>query len=82
MPTAVIPIARFKEGIGIIDLFTEAGLTSTKSDARRLVEQGGAFVADEKITDVKAVVGSEKLDADNELILRAGKKRFMRIIAK
>lgn len=82
MPTAVIPIARFKEGIGIIDLFTEAGLTSTKSDARRLVEQGGAFVADEKITDVKAVVGSEKLDTDNEIILRAGKKRFMRIIAK
>ena len=82
MPTAVIPIARFKEGIGIIDLFTEAGLTSTKSDARRLVEQGGAFVADEKITDVKAVVGSEKLNTDNELILRAGKKRFMRIIAK
>lgn len=80
MPTANLSLSKLDEGIGIIDLFAEAGLASTKSDARRLVEQGGAFINEEKISDIKAIIGKEKLDKDNEMILRAGKKRFMRII--
>jgi len=71
MPTANLSLSKLNEGIGIIDLFAEAGLASTKSDARRLVEQGGAFINEEKISDIKALI---------EMILRAGKKRFMRII--
>jgi len=80
MPTANLSLSKLNEGIGIIDLFAEAGLASTKSDARRLVEQGGAFINEEKISDIKALIGKEKLDKDKEMILRAGKKRFMRII--
>ena len=80
MPTANLSLSKLNEGIGVIDLFAEAGLASTKSDARRLVEQGGAFINEEKISDIKAIIGKEKLDKDNEMILRAGKKRFMRII--
>jgi len=80
MPTANLSLSKLNDGIGIIDLFAEAGLASTKSDARRLVEQGGAFINEEKISDIKAIIGKEKLDKDNEMILRAGKKRFMRII--
>ncbi|UTC62143.1 tyrosine--tRNA ligase [Treponema sp. OMZ 787] len=80
MPTANFTLAKLNEGIGVLDLFAEAGLASTKSEARRLVEQGGAFINEEKISDIKAVIGKDKLDKDNEMILRAGKKRFMRII--
>ena len=80
MPTANLSLSKLNEGIGVIDLFAEAGLASTKSDARRLVEQGGAFINEEKISEIKAIIGKEKLDKDNEMILRAGKKRFMRII--
>ena len=80
MPTANLSLSKLNEGIGVIDLFAEAGLTSTKSDARRLVEQGGAFINEEKISEIKAIIGKEKLDKDKEMILRAGKKRFMRII--
>ena len=80
MPTANLSLSKLNDGIGIVDLFAEAGLASTKSDARRLVEQGGAFINEEKISDIKAIIGKEKLDKDNEMILRAGKKRFMRII--
>ena len=80
MPTANLSLSKLDEGIGIIDLFAEAGLASTKSDARRLVEQGGAFINEEKISEIKAIIGKEKLDKDKEMILRAGKKRFMRII--
>ncbi|UTY23228.1 tyrosine--tRNA ligase [Treponema denticola] len=80
MPTANLSLSKLNEGIGVLDLFAEAGLASTKSDARRLIEQGGAFINEEKISDIKALIGKEKLDKDNEMILRAGKKRFMRII--
>ena len=80
MPTANLSLSKLNEGIGVIDLFAEAGLASTKSDARRLVEQGGAFINEEKISEIKAIIGKEKLDKDNEMILRAGQKRFLRII--
>ncbi len=40
MPTISIALTRFQAGIGVVDLFFEAGLAGTKSDARRLVEQG------------------------------------------
>jgi len=81
MPTVNLPRARFASGFGVLDLFFEAGLAATKSDARRLVEQGGATVGESIVTDVKAVIGEGSLDADGELILRAGKKKFVRVIA-
>ncbi len=81
MPTVNIPLSEFEEGIGVLTLFSKAGLANTNSEARRLVQQGGAFVANEKVMDVKAIITKESLDEDGELILRAGKKRFKRIIA-
>lgn len=80
MPTVELSRAELEAGIGVLDLFTDAGLAATKSEARRLVEQGGAFIGTEKISDIKAVIKTDMLDKDGELILRAGKKRFMRII--
>ncbi len=74
--------ARFDAGIGVIDLFFDAKLAATKSDARRLVEQGGAVVAEKNISDVKAIISADVLDRDGEVILRAGKKKFSRVIAK
>jgi tyrosyl-tRNA synthetase len=81
MPQAKLPRSRFEAGYNIVDLFCDAALTPTKSEARRLVEQGGAFVftpANEPkaLTDVASVVGSDMLNAEGELILRAGKKRY------
>jgi len=80
MPTVKLDRARFTAGIGVVDLFFEAGLAASKSDVRRLVEQGGAAVAEKPVTDVKATIGADALDADGEVILRAGKKKFIRVI--
>lgn len=78
MPTVNVA---FGEGKGVIDLFFEAGLGSTKSDIRRLVEGGGCFVNDNKIADVKAVITKDDAK-DGEMILRAGKKRIMRVVVE
>ncbi len=80
MPTVEIAKNTIESGIGIIDLFAEAKLGGSKSDIRRLVEQGGAFVNDVAIKDVKASINSSVLDDDGEIILRAGKKKFSRIV--
>jgi tyrosine--tRNA ligase len=80
MPTVEINRNIFEQGISIVDLFVQSGLCATKSDARRLIEQGGALVAGESVTDVKAVITAAALNEAGELILRAGKKRFSRIV--
>lgn len=81
MPTAELPRARFETGYPVLDLFVDAGLAPSKSEARRLVQQGGAVVGDRSWTDEKAPVGVELLDAEGELVLRAGKKRFVRVVS-
>jgi len=82
MPTVTIPHERFEAGIGVLDLFFEAGLVGSKSDARRLVDQGGARIEDSAVTDIKAVISIDSLDADGEVVLRAGKKKFVRVITR
>jgi tyrosyl-tRNA synthetase len=84
IPTKPFAAARFEAGVNIVDLFTEAGLCGTKSEARRLVQQGGAFVAGtggqlNAVTDVKTMIRSAGFK-NGELTLRAGKKHFCRII--
>lgn len=87
MPTVRLSRAMFDAGYGILDLFVDAGLAATKSEARRLVQQGGAFLSGlgggelEAIDDPAYYVGSDRLDGDSELLLRAGKKRFCRVVA-
>jgi tyrosyl-tRNA synthetase len=51
-----------------------SGLTSSSSEARRLIEQGGVSVDENKVTDVKL-----KLSLDREYLIKAGKRRFARV---
>ena len=81
MPRACLSRAKFEGGYNIVDLFCDAALAPSKSEARRLVQQGGAFVSEAEgslaaVTDVSAVITAERLNAEGELILRAGKKRY------
>lgn len=80
MPTVKLEQAAFAAGYPVCDLFVATGLCPSKSEARRLVQQGGAFVGDRNWTDEKEAVCSDALAGDGSLILRAGKKRFVRII--
>jgi tyrosyl-tRNA synthetase len=84
MPHAELSRAAFEAGYNIVDLFFDAGLTSNKSEARRLVQQGGAFVSAASgdlaaVSDVATQICVDRLNAEGELILRAGKKRYVLI---
>lgn len=82
MPTEEISKASVEQGIGVIDLFFEAKLGATKSDIRRLIMQGGASINGNSVSDVKAVITLADCDDSGEFVLRAGKKKFARVILK
>lgn len=77
MPTTVLMEEDFKDGsIDILTMLVKAGLCTTRSDARRNVEQGGVSVNDEKVTDIKTVYAKDAFQ--NEFIVKKGKKSFMK----
>ncbi len=82
MPTVELYKDELSAGVGILTLYVKAKLTPSNSDARRLVTQNGAALNGKNVTDVKYTVTEKDLDDDGELVLRAGKKKFCRIVIK
>jgi len=79
MPSTVIDPERISVGLGIFDIFLETGLCKSKGEARRLQAQGGVYVNDQRIDDPEFCL--EESDLQNrEILLRAGKKRYHRLI--
>lgn len=79
IPSLSITEEELKKGIGILDLFARTDLCGSNSEARRLVQQGGARINDRKVDDVNTIVGENWVD-QGEMMLRAGKKRYFRIV--
>jgi len=66
-------------GCTIIDLLINTKILPSKSEARRLVQQGGLTINDEKITDTNMVVTEDKFK-DGSMLIRRGKKNYNRIV--
>ncbi|MDO4587501.1 MAG: tyrosine--tRNA ligase [Planctomycetia bacterium] len=64
------------EGLPIIDALMLAGLATTKSDARRTIQQGGAYVNNKPINDINAKLTTDNLVSETIIVLRSGKKRY------
>lgn len=82
MPAVDMKKSDLEAGVGLLSLFTLSGLTASNGDARRLVQQNGAALNGKTVTDVKYTVTPSDLDSDGEIVLRAGKKKFCRIVFK
>lgn len=81
MPTTVIQVDRLAAGVSPIDLFAEVGLTRSKGEARRLMQQGGMYVNDQRVETLDHMLGEADLTADG-ILLRAGKKKYHRVITE
>ncbi len=79
VPSVTLKMEDLEKGIGILDLYTKSTLTPSNGEARRLITQGGAEINGKKESDPKRVINQDDLDSDGELLLKAGKKRFMKI---
>lgn len=78
IPTTEMSADTLAAGLAVADLFHQTGLTKSRSEARRLIQQGGAYVNDQQVSDVDQVLTLDDLE-DGKLLLRAGKKRYHRV---
>ncbi len=81
LPTYEVSRERICEGIWIVSLLAEAGLCSSNGEARRLIQGGGAYLNNEKISDVNYNLKIGDF-TNMEAILKAGKKNIKRLLIK
>ena len=81
MPTSEFAAADIGAGIAILDLMVKTKLAPSKGEARRLVQQGGVMVNDEKITAFDRTFTVADFQA-GDFIIKKGKKTFHRVVVK
>lgn len=81
MPTTSLSEADFTDGkISVLDMLVKSALAPSKGDARRLIQQGGVLLCDEKVTDVYTSVERERFN-DN-VVIKKGKKNYQKFIVE
>ena len=79
MPTTQLAEEDFTDGqIAVLDLLVKTGLASSKGEGRRLIQQGGLTVGEEKVTDINKTF--PKADFEAGLVIKKGKKVFHKAI--
>lgn len=71
-----MPIYALEGPTNVVEVITASGLAKSKSEARRLIQQGGVRLNGEKVESIEAVVTVEK-----EAVLQVGKRKFTRLVA-
>lgn len=81
MPSSVISHDRLSSGISLVEIFMEVGLTASRGEAKRLINQGGMYINNERVESIEQVLNEDDL-TPNGIFLRTGKKNYHRIIVK
>ncbi len=79
VPSCKIDQSLVEKGINIVDLLTITNFLPSKSEARRMIQQGGIAVNGKKIEDVDTVIGLDSCD-NGYVLLKKGKKAFLKVI--
>jgi tyrosyl-tRNA synthetase len=79
VPSTELSAAELEAGIPAPELFQRVGLCSSRSEARRLIEQQGAYINDVPVGSVDELISNRYL-SQGTMLLRAGKKRYHRIV--
>lgn len=82
VPTYTYPADKLAEGVDIISILVDTKLAPTRSEARRLVNQGGVTVNDVKVSAFDAVYGSKDFNENQAFMVKKGKKGFYQIKAE
>lgn len=81
MPSFELEEKDLGEGVGVIDFLDKIKIVPSKSEARRLLKQGGVSLNERKVSDI-----NEKIDKnsfkDGEIIVQKGKKTYIRVFLK
>jgi tyrosyl-tRNA synthetase len=78
-PTTELAAASLTAGLDLLELLVESGLAQSKRAARDLVKQGGAYVNGQRVDEVDRKLTSADA-SDGQILLRAGRKRYHRLV--
>lgn len=81
VPTYAISRDELEADSRLTTLLHTSGLCTSKSEARKMVIQGAVAIGDEKVTDIDTLISYEQIGSDG-LLLRRGKKNYVRLIMK
>lgn len=77
VPSKQLPKERLAgDGLPLIDALTEAGLAKSKGEARRTIQQGGAYVNNRRMTELETRLTATHLASQTVMVLRCGKKNY------
>lgn len=77
VPSKELPRYRLAgDGLNIVDALVGSGLAKSKSEARRTVEQGGAYVNNRRVESIETQLTEDHLAGRSVIVLRSGKKRY------
>lgn len=75
IPFTEIEKAKIDDGIDVLTLLVETGLAESKGEGRRLIQQGGLYLEEERIEDIKLLINKEHFKND-KIMFRKGKKVY------
>jgi tyrosyl-tRNA synthetase len=76
VPSCSMPRQSLDAGVSIIDAMVTAALATSKGDARRTIENGGAYVNNRKCESIDRVLKPEDLASESVIVLRSGKRKY------
>jgi tyrosyl-tRNA synthetase len=76
VPSQRFPRSTLAAGLSIIDALVKAGLAKSKGEARRTIEQGGAYVNNRRIDSIDRQLTEADLGSETVMVLRSGKKKY------
>jgi tyrosyl-tRNA synthetase len=76
VPSSTQSMDTLKGGLAMVDALVLAGLASSKSEARRTIESGGAYVNNRRIESLERTLGTNDLASETVVVLRSGKKKY------
>lgn len=79
MPSTSVDYELVEKGLNILDALSLTGLASSKGEGRRLIQQGGVSVSNDRISTIEHTIVPDDF-TDNELIIRRGKKVYHKLI--
>ena len=78
IPSSQIERSKFQEGLGILELLTDLGLTKSNGEARRLIQQGGVTIDDVKVEDPNTSLTLDDFKED-KILIKKGKKTYHQV---
>lgn len=76
VPSCEVERSRLEQGISVIDALCLASLASSKSEARRTITEGAAYVNNRRVDSIERILSPQDLASETVIVLRSGKRRY------